>query len=106
MATPKPTPKPTPEATAAPDAPRPRRRPGPDRAVPATRRADPGRIDAGRGRSASTRPQRQPVSGGDAGPARRRAADAVNPLRVESAAAADRGLFETVLGSLLGFFLG
>ena len=31
---------------------------------------------------------------------------AVSPLRVETADAADRGIFETVIGSLLSFFLG
>jgi hypothetical protein len=31
---------------------------------------------------------------------------AANPLRVEAADAADRGIFETVIASLLSFFLG
>jgi hypothetical protein len=30
----------------------------------------------------------------------------VNPLRVESADAGERGIFETVIASLLSFFLG
>jgi hypothetical protein len=29
-----------------------------------------------------------------------------NPMRVETAAAPERGIFETVIGSLLSFFLG
>lgn len=45
---------------------------------------------------------------GDDGPAANGAdrLGVANPLRVETAAAADRGIFETVIGSLLSFFLG
>jgi len=43
-------------------------------------------------------------SGWDSSPAS--VAVAAHSLRVESAAAPDRGIFETVIGSLLSFFLG
>jgi uncharacterized protein YkwD len=90
----KPTPKPTPKPTAAPTAtivPTQVPTDAPETAMP-TPSPD---------GSASSQQTDGPSPGATAAPAA-----AANPLRIESADAADRGIFETVIGSLLGFFLG
>ena len=103
-ATPKPTPKPTAVPTAVPTAaptttPDPAQLPTDD---PGTRNASPTEVG-----SASAPPQGSGAgSASDAPNASTSPQAVVNPLRVESADAADRGIFETVIASLLSFFLG
>ena len=95
--TPMPTPVPTPVPTAAPT-PTPHQVPT---ELPATPTPTPSESTPGGTGVASN----GPVASGppDAGAAPE---VVVNPLRIESADAADRGIFETVIASLLSFFLG
>jgi uncharacterized protein YkwD len=107
--TPKPTAKPTPKPTPRPT-PRPTAAPTPTLVptqvpteVPATAEPTPTPVGSTPGDlgSASSQPTDGESPGASAAPG-----TAVNPLRIESADAADRGIFETVIASLLGFFLG
>ncbi|MGZ8563115.1 MAG: hypothetical protein ACXWWU_05805, partial [Candidatus Limnocylindria bacterium] len=96
--TPKPPPKPTAVPTAVPTAaptatPHQAQLPTDEPSTPAP--------------SASVLPPGSPAgSASDAPNASMAPLPVVNPLRVESSAAADRGIFETVIASLLSFFLG
>jgi uncharacterized protein YkwD len=96
-ATPKPTPRPTPAPTAAPTA-TPHQVPSETEAPTSSPTADPATPTEV---AIASQP---PASGA---PGASSAPDvAVSSLRVETADAADRGIFETVIASLLGFFLG
>ncbi len=122
---PPPTPKPTPKPTAKPTAPPPPPPPTPKPTVApvSTPHQTPLETSAPEETPAPTAspqatpaetPNLLPVAAtihslvGDDGPAANGAdrLGVTNPLRVETAAAADRGIFETVIGSLLSFFLG
>jgi uncharacterized protein YkwD len=103
--TPKPTPKPTAVPTAAPTA-TPHQAPLATEG-PATPAPTPGESSPGASGSASVQPvDTQAGSPSEAPGGSTAPQGAVNPFRVESADAADRGIFETVIASLLSFFLG
>ena len=103
--TPKPTPRPTPVPTAVPTAlPTAAPTPTPHQVpteLPATPSPTPAESTPGGAGVASTGPL-----GSGAPVASTWPEVVVNPLRIESADAADRGMFETVIASLLSFFLG
>ena len=100
---PPPTPKPTAKATAQPTtAPTATLHQAPlETVAPETPTPSPSLDQA-----TSTAPPSVTALVGDDGPGPTSAAVAAGSLRVEAPAAAQRGIFETVIGSLLSFFLG
>jgi hypothetical protein len=102
-ATPKPTPKPTTAPTAAPSTPRPTPFATPSQ-VPTespspTASPTQDAATASPSESASAEPSTSPSSSPSAEPQ-------VSSLRVQPAASENRGIFETVIGSILGFLFG
>ena len=100
--TPKPAPKPTPRPTAQPTA-----QPTPPPTALPTATAFPSEEAPSPTPSDPTDSQASLAPSSEASPSpAETSAAVVSSMRVETAEAADRGIFESVIGALLGFFLG